>query len=264
MKKLKLLILIVLIFMLISTLISYAERREDSLYPIYARSNDASRGYGIVTDEGVVFSAFEMGKTIVITRDGLQTLLDEVTIPFVYSAGKYLYWPEPNSDLLIGDSRFLPDWYQKKQSIDLPIAYLEDMVKDVRTISDGEHYFTSSIDAYSGEPQWTYKYGTIQPMDGTWIIASDGTSAKKIDDVSSISGYYLNKIYYDTFEGKSKSYDLKSEISKPDVQFRWVVDGKIFGTELDTKVGGKIGFLTKDTIIYYKEGTWRFEKNFVE
>jgi len=264
MKKFRILYLIGIIYVLMSALISYSEIRAYSLDPIYARSNDASRGYGVLTDDGVVFSAFELGKTVVVTPGGLKTISKEITIPFVYFEGNYLYWLEPNTDLLIGDTLLLPDWYKKKQSIDLPIAYLEDMVKDVRTISNGEQYFTSSIDAYSGEPQWTHKYGTAQPMDGTWIIASDGNSAKKIDDVSSISGYYMNKIYYETFEGKSKSYDLESKTNKFDVQFRWVVDGKIFGTELDVQVGGKVGFLTKDVIIYYKEGTWRFEKNFIK
>lgn len=253
-----------LTLMLLSTQISYVL---DNSHAIYARSNDASRGYGIETDEGIVFSSFDLGKTVLVTPEGEQTIMDVQTIPFAYEMGHYLYWSDLTSNTIHGDLEYLPKWYLEKQTIDLPIAYLEDMVRDERTISDGQLFFTSSIDAYSGERSWSHKYGAIQPLDGTWIIATDGTSAERIDEVSAISGFYQNKLYYETFdgvsdgvsEGSTKSYNLESQTSVPDVQFRWVVNGKILGTDLDASLGGTVGFVNEATIIYFKEGTWRFE-----
>lgn len=256
----KLLIMTFFITVLMNTIISYGE---NEFLLIYARSNDSSRGYGIETDEGIVFSSFELGKTVLVTSEGQQTIMDVMTIPFAYEMGHYLYWSVEAAESLQGDQEFLPKWYLEKQTLDLPIAYLEDMVHDERTISDGQKYFTSSIDSYSGERSWSNKYSAIQPMDGTWIIAADGTSAKRIDEVSAISGLYQNKLYYETFDGVSdgisKSYELESQTSAPDVQFRWVVNGKILGTDLDASIGGKVGFVNEETIIYFKEGTWRFE-----
>jgi len=228
---------------------------------VYARSNDSSRGYGLVTDAGVVFSAYDLNKTVYATSEGVETIMNQPTIPFSYQSGNYLYWETIDSDILRGEKAFIPSGYVKKQSIDLPIAYLDDMVRDNRTISDERFYFTSSIDGYSGEPTWSHQYGKLQPMDGTWIIATDGTSATRIDQVGAISGLYQNKLYYEDFEGECLSYDLISQFIKPDVQFRWVVDGKIYGTELDQIVDGKVGFVTNDCLIYFKEGSWHFETN---